>query len=160
APLARLRMDLDAAAPQPITSVIRIIPQAELDQFLGVPSTNEEGIDGPGTPSGTAVQHSHIGWVMHVNFRIKSYTSATPANLGLFEPDASGHPIVKGQYEIPLTIVLPRSGCCTNLPLVVHVHGVSELRERLFEIADGLAAQGIAIAALDLPFHGSRLPGA
>src|SRR5262249_7847696 len=59
-------------------------------------------------------------------------------------------------YDVPFTIVLPRTGRCANLPLVIFQHGVTEERSRLFTDANGLAAHGIAVAAIDFPFHGSR----
>src|SRR5262249_19578517 len=41
APMEKLRQDLDAAAPQSLTSVIRVVPQAQLDSILGTPTTTQ-----------------------------------------------------------------------------------------------------------------------
>ena len=160
APMEKLRTDLDASPPAAITRVLKVITQGELDTYLGTPTNAEEGLDAPGTSTTYAVQHSHIGWLIHANIGLKSYSSAAPGQLGLFQLDANGHPVAKSTIDVPFTLALPKVGCCAGLPLVVFQHGVTATRQRMMAVADGLAAQGIAVVAIDLPFHGSRLPNA
>jgi hypothetical protein len=145
-------------------SIVHVITGAEMTTYLGTPTSAEEGMDQPGSGTGTphAAQHAHLGAVVHANIDLKSFTGTTPTDIGLMQFDASGAPMVKATFTVPFTITLPAitSSCpnYANLPLVLFIPGVKHARSDLFAIADGFGARCAAVAGVDLPFHGSRTP--
>jgi pimeloyl-ACP methyl ester carboxylesterase len=164
-PLEKTRVFLDNNV-APVGSIIATITSTttpNLDTYLGIPTTAEEGMDAPGSATPHAVHHANIASVIHANVALNSFTGASNSDIGLFAFDASGTPMVKGTYDVAFTIALPvTSGSCanyTNLPLVIFMPGVKHARSDMFAIADGFAAHCVAVASIDAPYHGSRTPG-
>lgn len=60
------------------------------------------------------------------------------------------------QLDVILTVPNAFSGQAGPFPLVMYQHGITSNKETVMAFADGLAAQGYATIAIDLPLHGSR----
>lgn len=59
---------------------------------------------------------------------------------------------VPDENNLPEGITKPADGW----PVALYVHGITSYKETAVAIAGNLAAQGIALVAIDLPLHGSR----
>jgi pimeloyl-ACP methyl ester carboxylesterase len=163
-PLEKTRVYLDGhvAGISSIIATITATTTPNLNTYLGVPTTTEEGMDTPGMNTPHAVHHANIASVIHANVPLKSFTGTSNSDIGVFQFDASGTPMVKSTYDVAFTIALPvTQGSCTtyaNMPLVIFMPGVKHARSDMFAIADGFAAHCVAVASIDAPYHGSRTP--
>lgn len=68
-------------------------------------------------------------------------------------------PVTTSTQTIPLLMTLPNSASghtkpAAGWPVVIFQHGVTSSRLALINIADALAAQGLAAVAIDMPLHG------
>lgn len=154
--LESITAQLDAAAPS-AAHLDRLLSGADLDDLLGIPDDNAApGLDNPGGPA-----HADIGFVAIGHFDAASYLAATPSTQGFFEKGENGEPMVKGMVPIPFVLVLPKlTGAATDLPVVIYQHGINGATRDVFGVANGLAARGLAVIAIDMPFHGGRFPNA
>ncbi|MBB1489170.1 hypothetical protein [Oceanospirillum sediminis] len=59
---------------------------------------------------------------------------------------------VPDENNLPAGVSKPENGW----PVVLYVHGVTSYKETVMSIAGNLAAQGVAVVAIDQPLHGSR----
>ena len=59
---------------------------------------------------------------------------------------------IPDENNLPTGITKPANGW----PVVLYVHGITSYKETGAAIAGNLAAQGLAMVAIDLPLHGSR----
>ncbi len=59
---------------------------------------------------------------------------------------------VPDENNLPEGITKPADGW----PIALYVHGVTSNKETILAMAGNLAAQGVAVVAIDLPLHGSR----
>jgi pimeloyl-ACP methyl ester carboxylesterase len=160
-PLEKTRVLLDGNI-APVGSIIATLSGSQLSSYLGDPTTAEEGMDAPGASTPHAVHHTNIGYVVHANVALKSFTGMSNSDIGLFQFDAGGTPMVKATYDVAFTIALPvASANCSyaNLPLVIFMPGVKHARADMFAVADGFAGHCVAVAGIDAPYHGSRTPG-
>ncbi len=121
-----------------------------LDSLLGIPSTDEPGLDVLG-----GVAHRRIGWLVHGRFDSPWFMSNAAGVHGRFKRDAAGDLITTRSEAVPFTITLP-AGTVENVPVVVFQHGLGQERSTMLAIADVLAGSGYAVLAIDIPFHGSR----
>src|SRR5262249_34368375 len=162
-PLEKTRAYLDNHVAGLSGIIATITGTTQLDTYLGIPTGSEEGMDAPGMVTPHAVHHTNIAYVIHANVPLKSFTGMNNSDIGLFQFDATGTPMVKSTYDVAFTIALPATGgTCTsyaNLPLVIFMPGVKHARSDMFAVADGYAAHCVAVASIDAPYHGSRTPG-
>ena len=68
-------------------------------------------------------------------------------------------PVATSTQTVPLLLTLPNAASgktrpASGWPLVIFQHGITRNRTDMFAIAGTLAAQGFAVAAIDLPLHG------
>jgi alpha-beta hydrolase superfamily lysophospholipase len=150
--LDQARSVIRDAAP-PALTILRVASGTALDDLLGTPSVDEPGTDVPG-----GVQHSHIGTLIDGTFPSPSFTSSSPYGHGPWQHDASGALVVQGTNTVWMTVALP-PGDVAHVPVVVFQHGLGSDRSAVFAIADALCAEGFAVAAIDIPFHGMRAQG-
>lgn len=141
------------SADAPALTILRVASGTQLDELLGVPSEDVPGVDVVG-----GVQHSHIGTLIDGTFPSPSFTASSAFGHGPFRHDASGALVVQGTNTVWFTVALP-PGDVSNVPLVVYQHGLGDDRSAIFGIADALCAEGFAVAAIDIPFHGMRAEG-
>jgi hypothetical protein len=142
--------DLVRAGEAPALRIERAIGGTDLDALLGVPSEDVPGLDVDG-----GVQHSHIGWVIDGRFAAPYLLSALPFTHGAFERDDSGALVAPRTDDVWFTLVVP-AGEVSSLRAVIYQHGLGAERSSVFAIADALCAQGWAVLAIDIPFHGMR----
>ncbi|WP_086479372.1 hypothetical protein [Oceanospirillum sanctuarii] len=66
-------------------------------------------------------------------------------------------PVKQSDQTVNVFISTPSGTSPANgWPVAVYVHGITSYKETAAAIAGNLAAQGIALVAIDLPLHGSR----
>jgi len=61
--------------------------------------------------------------------------------------------------KVPVIVTVPGSKSgqtkpATGWPVVIFQHGITQNRENVFAVADGLARAGFVVVAMDLPLHG------
>lgn len=135
----------------PVAAVERVVPAGDpLDVLLGVPEEDAPGLDVPG-----GVQHRRIGWLIHGSFESPWLISDTPAVHGRFRRDAEGALLAPRTERVPFTLTLPTGGL-DRVPLVIFQHGLGAERSAMLSVADALAASGVAVLSIDIPFHGLR----
>lgn len=134
----------------PRITVHRVAPNAELDGLLGHPAQLVPGLDVEG-----GVAHVSIGWLVDAVVDAPWLLSDVAGDRGFFRRDAAGALVAGPNDEIWMTLALPL-GPSTNLPLVVFQHDAGRDRSDVLGLADALCAQGFAVLAIDLPFHGMR----
>ncbi|MFO0683534.1 MAG: hypothetical protein U0234_15865 [Sandaracinus sp.] len=138
------------SAPAPALTIRRVATGTDLDTLLGVPTPDELGTDVPG-----GVRHTHIGTLVDATFDSPSFLSPMPFGHGPFTHGTDGTLVIQRMDTVWLTLALP-PGDVADLPLVVYQHGIGDDRSSIFAVADALCAEGFAVAAIDMPFHGMR----
>lgn len=64
-------------------------------------------------------------------------------------------PVLTGMQTVPLLITIPRTAKPANgWPVVIFGHGITRSRLDVLGAADGFAAAGYAVIAMDFPMHG------
>jgi len=126
----------------------------ELDALLGTPR-----MDVPGLDVEAGVRHGAIGWMIHGSFESPSLISDALHVHGRFQRGADGSLSVRSTERVPFTIFLPR-GDLSDLPLALFQHGLGAERSNALAFADALCADGYAVLAMDIPWHGMRNPAA
>lgn len=144
------------AGAAPTVTIERAISGADLDALLGVPDAALLGLDVPG-----GVLHEHVGWVIDGRFASPNFLSPAPQTHGAFTRDDDGALVVQRSDEVWFTLVLP-AGELGEVRTVIYQHGLGSDRSTVFAVAEALCAQGWAVLAIDIPFHGMRaaLPAA
>ena len=69
---------------------------------------------------------------------------------------ANPMPVLTGMQTVPLLITIPRgqSKPANGWPVVIFGHGITRSRVDVLAAADGFAAAGYAVVAMDFPMHG------
>jgi len=137
--------------PPPLT-VDRVYRGPALDAFLGTPVV-------PGTPGFDAtggIAHENLRAVVLGRIPSPHYVATTDQGQGWFERDATGALIEKSESAVPILLALPKTSRTEALPVVVFQHGLTGSRATAMALANSLAADGNAVLAIDLPFHGDR----
>lgn len=147
--LTEARAVVRGSAPSALT-IDRVASGAALDALLGTPVIDQAGLDIEG-----GVQHSHLGWVIDGSFEAPGFLDETAMVHGSFGHGTDGALEVRRIDRVPFTVTLP-AGDVSSTRVVVFQHGLGGERSSLFSIADALAAEGWAVAAIDIPFHGMR----
>lgn len=138
--------------PQTVTVDQAVTAGDALDALLGMPSTDEVGLDVEG-----GVAHRRIGWLIQGSFESPWLISDRANVHGRFRRDASGALISTRQERVPFTITIP-AGATGPVPVVIFQHGLGSERSTMLSVADSLAGSGYAVIAIDIPWHGMRFP--
>jgi hypothetical protein len=147
--------DVVAALPPAIHDVTVIGPDpAALEVNFGV--QDDDAV--PGTcADGTRPQpHNHIALMIQGRIDLTSFTGGTVGVDGFPEYDADGEPIVHGSFPVDVTITLPQAVAWNDVHAVIYVHGINRTRLDMLTQANTAARLGLAMIAIDLPYHGSR----
>lgn len=135
----------------PVASVQTVVPAGHpLDDLLGIPAADQAGLDVEG-----GVRHRRIGWLIQGWFYSPWLASDRVGVHGRFQRDAGGRLLRGGRDRVPFTLTLPAAGL-ERVPLVLFQHGIGSERSAMLAVADVLAASGVAVLAIDMPFHGLR----
>lgn len=142
----------ERAAPEVV--VDRVYEGAEaLDGFLGAPVDGA----GPGFDNEGGIAHDAIAAVVLGHYESPYFLSETPGTLGRIEVDAGGAPLDKSTDRVTFLLALPAGvDGYENLPLVVLQHGLNSSRRHVLAAANTLAAHGLGVIGIDIPFHGDR----
>jgi hypothetical protein len=62
-------------------------------------------------------------------------------------------PVATQNLQIPILMSVP-IGIPGPWPVLIFQHGITRSREDMIGVADGMAANGVVVAAIDLPLHG------
>jgi hypothetical protein len=141
-------------AAAPTLTFARVLTGTAIDDVLGMPEMPLLGTDVAG-----GVVHSHIGTLVDGTFEAPYLLSEQRFVHGPWQRDSAGALVVRRMDTVWFTVALPE-GDTTNLPVVVFQHGIGSNRGAMFAVADALCAQGFAVAAIDIPWHGMRADGA
>ena len=76
----------------------------------------------------------------------------TSTNITLMNP----MPVLTGMQTVPLLVTIPRGQAkpANGWPVVIFGHGLPRSRMDMLGMADGFAAAGYAVVAMDFPMHG------
>ncbi|HMR73469.1 MAG TPA: hypothetical protein PKD61_00110 [Polyangiaceae bacterium] len=126
-----------------------------LDDWLGAPEPDENGVAWPGGDNPGGIAHDAIAAVVSAAFVAPSFldpksghfaTSPT-GEFSLANPDAT----------IPVTIVIPKQPPPTDgYPVVINGHGLSNNRGSMLSVANELARGGFVVIGVDDVLHGAR----
>ncbi|MBN2495707.1 MAG: hypothetical protein JXR96_14030 [Deltaproteobacteria bacterium] len=100
------------------------------------------------------------------SFEMPEFQSGEPpdyAGGGGFVFDADGYPVVQRTEAIPFVLAVPKAEAPSGgWPVVVYAHGTGGDRYSFIDgnidVADYLAALGLASVSIDQPLHGARNP--
>jgi hypothetical protein len=148
--VSAVRRDLETTPPKAL-STRTFEPGPDLDALFGGPVTTTR----PGLPPAGGVQHGHVALVVEGTYASPNYLSATPGKLGLFDDG----PTVKSVDAVPFLLILPKDAA-GPVPVAIFQHGINGDRSTMLLVADDYAAHGYATFGIDIPWHGSRAPGA
>ena len=151
--------DGDPAIPDPApqfdpTYVYGIGGEHSLDELLGLqPETG---------PALMPPAHDQVATVItRALYRSPRYLTEDPLFFdttgGTFAVE-QGRPVIQGAFDIPFSLVLPRSDPPpTGYPVVMVQHGLGGSRAtEICKLANQLCAEGYVIAAMDAAQHGDR----
>jgi hypothetical protein len=142
----------DLAAMPPAAHPTRTFaPGPDLDALFGGPVTTTR----PGKPPEGGVRHDHVGLVVEGTYASPYYLSETPGGAGTFDAAAT----VKSVDSVPFMLILPKDAAAP-VPVAIFQHGINGDRSTMLLVADDYAARGYATFGIDIPWHGSRQPGA
>jgi hypothetical protein len=110
--------------------------------------------DALGTTEPTAAPHDHLQAMIHGTLSSPCFVSATLNVHGAWERDDGGQLRVKRTDDVPFTLFVPAGA--TNIPIVIYQHQRGHERSDAVVLANVLAADGIAVLAIDAPFQGYR----
>jgi dienelactone hydrolase len=125
-----------------------------LDDWLGTPDDDANGLDWPGGDNAGGRAHDAIGAVVTGAFASRLFLGAG----GHFVPDdGSGPPEAQGTWLAPVTFVLPAAAPPpAGWPVVIYGHGLGGSRASMMSVANEYARAGFAVASIDFVYHGTR----
>jgi hypothetical protein len=149
--------DLVAAAPPSPSAIDAVIgpDAAALDAVFGAEPADHR----PGMHEAEVVRgqpHQHVAVIVQGRLPIASFMNASDATAGFIQHDANGQPIVQGTPQVKFTLILPKQASWANLPVVIYEHGINRTRADMLVQADTVTAQGMALLAIDIIYHGDR----
>jgi hypothetical protein len=147
--------DAVAALPPAIHDVTLVGPDpVDLDVNFGVQTDDAV----PGTCRGNTrpQPNNHVKLMIQGRLDLTSFLADTVHVDGFPEYDVDGTPIIRGNLPVDVTLTLPDTADWTNLPVVIYVHGIGRTRLDMLTQANTAARLGLAMIAIDLPYHGSR----
>ena len=155
-PLETERMRTKLAASPPTVTVLDVVDgDAELDAVLG--DGTADAVPGNCIPFSRPQPHNHVAALVQGTINLTSFNSDTANVDGFPEFDPDGDPIPKGEFPVRFTLSLPATTTDWNsLPVMIYVHGINGVRSHIAHLVNTAGRQGIAILAIDLPYHGDR----
>lgn len=154
-PAPELILDPQAAAPY-LVAVFGVHTQPSLDDWLGTPAIDENGLEWPGGDSPTGIAHDQIAVIASGAFVAPSFLDPHTRR---FERDPAAGSILLADpgARIPVTLVIPqRPAPPGGYPVVIHGHGLSNHRGSMLGVANELARAGFAMIGIDDVLHGTR----
>lgn len=154
-PEPELLVDASSSSPYPVM-VFSAFTAPSLDDWLGTPLADENGVEWPGGDNPTGIAHDEIAAVVTAAFVAPSFLDRSTRR---FERAISG-----GEYMladpaalVPVTLVIPAQPAPpTGYPVVIHGHGLSNHRGSMFGLANEFARAGFAVIGIDDVLHGAR----
>lgn len=132
--------------------VQQVLDGSMLDAALGSPTPGTVGVS-----SELGAPHDHLGWMIHGALDVPTFVSSNATVHGAFERDEVGALRAKRMGNVPFTLWLPMvSTELSSLPVVVFQHDMLRDRSDALALANQLAERGVAVIAMDAPFHGLR----
>lgn len=155
-PAPALLLDPDEAAPY-TAAVFGVATTPSLDDWLGTPDVDEDGLEWPGGDNAGGVAHDQIGAVASGAFVSPSFLDRG-ARRFVRDPVSGDYRLAEAEAKIPVTLVIPRRPPpAGGYPVVIHGHGLSNHRGSMLGIANELARAGFAMIGIDDVLHGTRL---
>lgn len=153
-PEPELVLDPAEAAPYSV-AVFGTSTTPSLDDWLGSPDKDPEGVEWPGGDNPGGIAHDAIGAVVSGAFVAPSLLDP---QTGHFERDAKGEVVIADPgAQIPVTLVIPKSAPPpSGYPVVIHGHGLSNNRGSMLSLANELCRKGFAMIGIDDVLHGAR----
>jgi hypothetical protein len=145
--------DIVAASP-PTIHDLTVVSGAALDSVFGAQTA--DAVAGTCAESGRAQPHNRVAMLVHGTIDLTSFLSAQAGVDGFPQYDANLQPIVQGTYAVPFSLTLPVAASYANVPVLLYVHGLGRTRVDMLTQANDAARLGMAVLAIDLPYHGSR----
>lgn len=147
-------LDPAAAAPYSV-AVFGVATTPSLDDWLGAPEKDEDGVEWPGGDNPGGIAHDAIGAVASGAFVAPSLLDPASHH---FEKDASGEFLIAdAKAMIPVTVVIPKSPPpAGGYPVVINGHGLSNNRGSMLSLANELCRKGFAMIGIDDVLHGAR----
>ncbi len=126
-----------------------------IDDWLGKPEVDENGVEWPGGDNAGGIAHNAISVVASGAFVAASFKNGQSQHI---ERDISGAFLVADPMaKIPVTIVIPKSAMpADGYPVIINGHGLSNNRGSMLSLANELARAGFAMIGIDDVLHGSR----
>ena len=153
-PEPELILEPAAAAPYTV-AVFGVGTTPSLDDWLGTPDVDDNGVEWPGGDNPGGIAHDAIGAVVSAAFVAPSLLD--PAT-GRFERGADGAFVIANPTaRIPVTLVIPKTPPpASGYPVVINGHGLSNNRGSMMAVANELARAGFAMIGIDDVLHGAR----
>lgn len=153
-PEPALILDPAAAAPYSV-AVFGVATTPSLDDWLGTPDKDEDGVEWPGGDNPGGIAHDAIGAIASGAFVAPSLLDP---ETGHFERDANGEILIAdAQATIPVTLVIPKAPPpAGGYPVVINGHGLSNNRGSMLSVANELCRAGFAMIGVDDVLHGAR----
>lgn len=147
-------LDVTNAAPY-TAAIFGVNSTPSLDDWLGKPEVDENGVEWPGGDNPGGIAHDAIAVVASGAFVAPAFKDPSTNHI---EQDQAGNFLVaEPNAKIPVTIVIPKSPMPPNgYPVIINGHGLSNNRGSMLSLANELARAGFAMIAIDDVLHGSR----
>ncbi|MCA9674252.1 MAG: hypothetical protein KC464_04340, partial [Myxococcales bacterium] len=151
----RRMRDVLAASPPTITILDVVGPdEADLAAIMGTQPA--DAIPGTCEDNTRAQPHDHVALLVQGTIDLPSFQSATANVDGFPTFEADGTPIIKGTHPVKFTLTLPVAASWDALPVAIYVHGIGRSRHDMLTQVNTAARAGMALLAIDLPYHGDR----
>jgi len=147
---------LDTTNAAPYTAAIfGVATMPSLDDWLGKPEVDENGVEWPGGDNPGGIAHDAIAVVASGAFVAPAFKDPTTNHI---EQDQAGNFLVaEPNAKIPVTIIIPKSPMPpSGYPVIINGHGLSNNRGSMLSLANELARAGFAMIGIDDVLHGSR----
>lgn len=155
-PAPALLLDPEATAPY-TAAVFGVATTPSLDDWLGMPDVDENGLEWPGGDNPGGIAHDQIGAVASGAFVAPSFLDRR-ARRFVRDPVSGEYRLAEPDAKIPVTLVIPRQPPPPGgYPVVIHGHGLGNHRGSMLGVANELARAGFAVIGIDDVLHGTRL---
>jgi hypothetical protein len=126
-----------------------VIGAAGLDSALGSSTL----------PDSLAAPHEHLSAMLHGTLASPNFMCDVAGTHGAWQRDEAGQLRVKRIDDVPFTLFVPATSAWvpSASPVVIYQHQRGRERSDAVYVANALAAQNIAVLAIDAPFQGLRV---
>lgn len=155
-PAPQILYDPEEAAPYTV-AVFGVATSPSLEDWLGYPDVDENGIEWPGGDNAGGIAHDRIGAVVSAAFVAPSFLDRGTRRF-VRDSSTDEYLLADPTAKIPVTLVIPRQPPPPEgYPVVIHGHGLSNHRGSMLGVANELARAGFAMIGIDDVLHGTRL---